>query len=226
MKKFDKFSKNLALTLLFFGAFHASATTQYSPSELTQLTHTWLESQLEPGEKAQVSPLDSRLGNKSCDRELQWKRLGSTQQSTIQLSCASPSWQLFVSSKVTQTATVVMSVKNIPAGSILSEEMLEINETEVRLNRGTLIISPASVLGARVKRSLSAGQAITQQDLCLVCKGDVVTIVGSHGTLQVHTRGVAQHDAVLGQQVAVTNQHSQKTVYGEVVAVKKVAIAL
>lgn len=77
-----------------------------------------------------------------------------------------------------------------------------------------------------MKRSLSAGQAITQQDLCLVCKGDLVTIVSSHGTLEVQTRGIAQQDAILGQQVAVTNRQTQKTVFAEVVAVKKVAIKL
>ena len=227
MKMYDNFFRRSGKLLPFLLLFSPLALAEnYSPAQLTELARQWLQTQTSSSDKIEVTPLDSRLGLKNCSQELQWKRIGNGQTSTLQLSCESPRWQLYLSAKIAQTVLAVSSRQNISAGSVIAADMLEQAETEVRLSKGALVSDPASIVGARVKRSLSAGQAITQQDLCLVCKGDLVTIVSSHGTLEVQTRGIAQQDAILGQQVAVTNRQTQKTVFAEVVAVKKVAIKL
>ncbi|WP_337880657.1 flagellar basal body P-ring formation chaperone FlgA [Rheinheimera sp.] len=227
MKMYDNFfrcpGKLLPLLLLFSAVVQGQS---YNPEQLTELSRQWLESQLQAGDKVDITALDSRLGSKDCTEPLQWKRIGSSQTVTLQLSCGAPKWQLYLSARIAQTVQAVSSRQNIAAGSVISADMLEQVETEVRLSRGSLVSDPSSIVGARVKRSLSAGQAITLQDLCLVCKGDLVTIVSTQGTLEVQTQGIAQQDAILGQQVAITNRHTQKLLLAEVIAVKKVAIKL
>ncbi|MBY0418822.1 MAG: flagellar basal body P-ring formation chaperone FlgA, partial [Pararheinheimera sp.] len=132
--------------------------------------------------------------------------------------------QLYVSARFTQQTDATLTVRNIALGSLITADMLTLGQADLRLARGSLVKNPASVIGARVKRSLSAGQVVTLQDLCLVCKGDIVTISGLNSGLEVRTVGIAQMDGILGDQIRVTNRQSNRTVVAEVVAVKKVAI--
>jgi flagella basal body P-ring formation protein FlgA len=82
------------------------------------------------------------------------------------------------------------------------------------------------VIGARTKRSLNIGQIITNADLCLVCKGDIVTIEGISDSLVVSAAGKALADGALGDNVRVQNLQSGRTIVASVSAIKKVAIKL
>lgn len=231
MKMYDKFLKyplicafNISLSCAAFSSEAAS----FSPQQLTAAAADWLKQQKEvpAGAESQISTLDSRLARKTCDQALQFSFAGPVNnQATIQIRCQSPqSWQLFVSARFTQHTEAVHSSRNIALGSLITADMLTLGQTDLRLARGSLIKNPALVLGARVKRSLSAGQVVSLQDLCLVCKGDIVTISGLNNGLEVRTVGIAQMDGILGDQIQVTNRQSNRTVVAEVVAVKKVAI--
>lgn len=231
MKMYDKFLKRpllCAFTVsVFFAAFSLQAAS-FSPAQLTAATTEWLEQQKEvpDGAQSQISTLDSRLGHKECNEPLQFSFAGPVyNQATVQIRCQSPQpWQLYVSARFTQQTDATLSVRNIALGSLITADMLTLGQADLRLARGSLVKNPASVIGARVKRSLSAGQVVTLQDLCLVCKGDIVTISGLNSGLEVRTVGIAQMDGILGDQIRVTNRQSNRTVVAEVVAVKKVAI--
>ena len=231
MKMYDKFLRYPVFCALsatvFFAAFSLQAAS-FSPQQLTAATKDWLKQQNEIPQDAQsqLSTLDSRLGTKECDQALQFSFAGPvTTQATVQIRCQSPKvWQLFVTARFSQQTEAVHSVRNITLGSLITADMLTLGQADLRLARGSLVKTPASVIGARVKRSLSAGQVVTLQDLCLVCKGDIVTISGLNSGLEVRTVGIAQMDGILGDQIRVTNRQSNRTVVAEVVAVKKVAI--
>ena len=83
---------------------------------------------------------------------------------------------------------------------------------------------PALIVGSRNKRSLSVGQIISLQDLCLVCRGDIVTIQISNSGLSVSASGVAQQDGTFGDTVTVKNQQSGRNVQTEVVGVNQVKV--
>lgn len=231
MKMYDKFLKCPLLCTftvsIFLTAFSLQAAS-FSPAQLTVATTEWLAQQKEvpEGAQSQISTLDSRLAHKECNEPLQFSFAGPVyNQATVQIRCQSPHpWQLYVSARFTQQTDATLSVRNIALGSLLTADMLTMGQADLRLARGSLVKSPASVIGARVKRSLSAGQVVTLQDLCLVCKGDIVTISGLNSGLEVRTVGIAQMDGILGDQIRVTNRQSNRTVVAEVVAVKKVAI--
>ena len=191
MKMYDKFLKSPVFCLLAATAFSAVFSLQaasFSPQQLTAATTDWLTQQAEIPEdtESQISTLDPRLANKECDQPLQFSFAGPvTNQATVHIRCQSPRpWQLFVLARFTQQTEAVHSMRNITSGSMITADMLSLGQADVRLARGSLIKNPALVLGARVKRSLSAGQVVTLQDLCLVCKGDIVTISGLNNGLK------------------------------------------
>ena len=231
MKMYDKFLKCPLLCAftasVFLAAFSLQAAS-FSPAQLTAATTEWLAQQKEvpEGTQSQISTLDSRLAHKECNEPLQFSFAGPVyNQATVQIRCQNPQpWQLYVSARFTQQTDATLSVRNIALGSLITADMLTLGQADLRLARGSLVKNPASVIGARVKRSLSAGQVVTLQDLCLVCKGDIVTISGLNNGLEVRTVGIAQMDGILGDQIQVTNRQSNRTVVAEVVAVKKVAI--
>ena len=231
MKMYDKFLKYpllYAFAASTFCTLFSLQAASFSPAQLTAATSDWLKRQKEvpDGTQSQISALDSRLPNKECDQPLQFSFAGPVNnQATIHIRCQSPQpWQLFVSARFSQQTQAVLSLRNVTLGSLITADMLTIGQADLRLVRGSLVQNPASVLGARVKRSLSAGQVVTLQDLCLVCKGDIVTISGLNNGLEVRTAGIAQMDGILGDQIRVSNRQSNRIVVAEVVAVKKVAI--
>lgn len=231
MKMYDKFSKYSLLCAFAASTFCAVFSLQaasFSPAQLTAATSDWLkqQDQVPAGTHSQISALDSRLPDKECDQPLQFSFAGPVNnQATVHIRCASPKpWQLFVSARFSEQTEAVISVRNITLGSLITADMLTMGQADLRLARGSLIKEPASVIGARVKRSLSAGQVVTLQDLCLVCKGDIVTISGLNNGLEVRTAGIAQMDGILGDQIRVSNRQSNRIVVAEVVAVKKVEI--
>lgn len=231
MKMYDKFFRTPVRCGLFAAVLSiafSAASASFSPQQLTESAQEWLEQQQQGSAQMQshISALDSRLGNKECDQALQFSFVGAvTSQATIQIRCQSPKvWQLFVTARFSQQEEAVHSLRNIALGSVITADMLTLGQADVRLARGSLIKNPGAIVGARVKRSLSIGQVVTLQDLCLVCKGDIVTISGLNNGLEVRAVGIAQMDGILGDQIQVMNRQSSRTVVAEVVAVKKVAI--
>jgi len=231
MKMYDKFLKRpvfCAFSACVFGMIFSLHAASFSPEQLTEATSEWLKQQpeLASGTESQISLLDRRLSHKSCDEPLQFSFAGPvSNQATVHIRCESPArWQQFVTVRFSQHTEAVLSLRNLTSGSIITADMLTLGKADLRLARGSLVKSMDLVIGARVKRSLGAGQIVTLQDLCLVCKGDIVTISGLNNGLEVRTVGIAQTDGILGDQIKVTNRQSGRAVTAEVVAVKKVAI--
>lgn len=202
-------------------------------ADLTGDAAKWLESQASAAAsnqlKIQVYPLDARLADKNCDQPLNYSLVGGQllRQNTVKIQCTDQSgWQLFVSAKVSQLVTAVAVTRQLATGSYLSKELLTQTETELLQSRGALISDAQLVVGARTRKALNAGQILTQNDLCLVCKGDVVTIIGVSNGLSVTTQGTALQDGTLGDDVKVQNLKSKRVLTAQITAVKRVEIKL
>lgn len=234
MKKYENFIYALAIGSLLTTSSQATAQTneqQYTAAELTTLATDWLSAELALTEGSsqdiQVTPLDTRIGTKICSEPLSFTLPAqyNPRQTTLQISCATPaSWQLFVPVRITEWLDLVVIKQNIAPGTPLTADMLEIQRRERRLVRGQIITDPAKVIGSRNKRSLSSGQVLNLQELCLVCRGDIVTIEINNNGLAVSATGVAQQDGTLGDTIAVKNQQSGRTIQTEVVAVNQVQV--
>lgn len=210
-----------------------ASATSYPMADITELSTQWLNQQLATSQdieqEVQLYPLDHRLPAKHCDAPLEFSLVAGKiqRQNTIRVLCPDePGWQLFLSAKVSQMMSTVIARRQIPAGSLIDGDMLQINRVELNQTRGRLVQDPQLIVGARVKRSLQPGQILTQHDLCLVCKGDVVTIEGISTGLSVTTQATALQDGTLGESVKVQNNQSNRVIKAEIVAVKRVAIKL
>jgi flagella basal body P-ring formation protein FlgA len=202
-------------------------------ADLTENATKWLELQASaPASdklRIQVYPLDPRLADKHCEQLLEFSLVGEQlqRQNTVKVQCPDQSgWQLFLSAKVSQLVTAVAVTRQLAAGSYLSGDMLAQTETELLRSRGPLVSEVQLVVGGRTKKALNAGHILTQNDLCLVCKGDVVTIIGVSTGLSVTTQATALQDGALGDDVKVQNLQSKRILTAQITAVKRVEIKL
>ena len=229
MKKYENLVKQTLTALSLFCASVAGAPQSYSPAELTAAAEHWLTGQLSQDGTIQtdITPLDERIGDKYCSQDLAFNlsQPATQRQNTIRIRCnAEQSWQLYVPVRIDEIIHAVVLTQNIANGSRLSADMLETAARPRRFVRGSPVANSAQVIGARAKKALAMGQILTLQDLCLVCKGDVVTISVSDSGLSVVTSGVAQSDGSLGDTISILNQQSRRTVSAQVVGVDLVSV--
>jgi flagella basal body P-ring formation protein FlgA len=234
MKKYEKFYRLLFILLFFISNLSVAQQNepqQYSPEQLTEMTGQWLTQELNIADnntiKLDVTPLDNRIGDKACLTTPEFSRPQNSNQRqiTVNISCTAPNaWQLYIPVKMTEIVAVVTVRQNIATGTVITADMLQVEDKERRFVRGNLVTEPQQIVGARSKRALSIGQLITMQDLCLVCRGDVVTIVVDNSGLSVSATGIAEEDGTLGDTIAVQNQQSGRKIQTEVVAVNQVRV--
>ncbi len=195
------------------------------------MTTDWLSAELgitaDSNIELDVTPLDNRIGDKTCLTAPGFDRSknANQRQFTVNISCTSPApWRLYLPVKITEIVAAVTVRQNIATGTVITADMLEITDKERRFVRGNLVTEPRQIIGARSKRALNIGQPVTMQDLCLVCRGDVVTILIDNSGLSVSASGIAEQDGTLGDTIAVRNQQSGRNIQTEVVAVNQVRV--
>lgn len=233
MKKYE----NLFITaLIYLTVITAAQATgndiSYTPEQLTEQARIWLQQQIPGNSQAKfqtdITPLDPRIGSKNCSQPLSMalSQAITLRQNTIVLRCEdTPGWQLYVPVRIDEIVDAVVLRQNIATGSFITADTVENTTRERRFVRGNLVTDIQAVLGARTKRSLSLGQILTFQDLCLVCKGDVVTIAIQEKGLDVSATGVALTDGTLGDVVKIRNRQSQRELRAEVVGVNRVSVS-
>ena len=231
MKKYENLVKQtLIATSLWLSLPCDSSELSYSPQQLTELAEQWLQQQL-AADKSQrqldINALDSRIGNKTCLQvpEFRLSQPAGQRQNTVVIRCNdNPGWQLYLPVRIDEIVQTLVLRQNIASDSVLTANMLESTTRQRRYIRGNLVTDARSVIGAKTKRALSMGQILTFQDLCLVCKGDVVTIAIDDKGLAVSVSGIATEDGSLGDVIPVQNRQSKRTIRAEVVGVNRVEI--
>lgn len=238
MKMYDNFFQALICRKYFTSIVLLLAcvkpmAAEYQASQLTSEAHTWLESVLiaegTTSAKITMYPVDQRLASKYCELPLEFSLVNPSiqNQNSIRVQCHDANgWQIYLSAKVSKMVMALVTNMQLTAGSIITAEAVSLQTREQNQARGIIMQDPAFVIGARTKRSLNIGQIITNADLCLVCKGDMVTIEGISDSLIVSAAGKALNDGALGDNVRVQNLQSGRTVVASVSAIKKVAIKL
>ncbi|MCJ8269208.1 MAG: flagellar basal body P-ring formation chaperone FlgA [Psychrosphaera sp.] len=126
-------------------------------------------------------PLDRRIKIKPCDDDLHLAIPGSaslSKRTAVQISCHSPkSWNLYVQVKITKMIPVVVAKHNLAPGSVITSDSVAVIMKDSTQIRGRALQQPRQLFGAKASRYITAGQAVTLRQVCLVCKGDMVTIV-------------------------------------------------
>lgn len=219
-------------SLLFLYSFSVLSHLPYAYAKtdnhqvFEEFAESFIKSQLFSHENERVSievtKIDRRITVSQCEGNMTAVLVGnkSLQRSaTVRIRCDNTdNWQIHIPVKIIRLVPVVVSNRPLSKGTLLTKNNTKIEYMNRVLLRSGYISDLAFVNRARLKRQLSSEQMISTRDICLVCKGESVTITSSVGNLTVKTDGVALSNGVLGDKINVRNTKSKRIVSGIVQA--------
>ncbi|WP_394222101.1 flagellar basal body P-ring formation chaperone FlgA [Alteromonas gracilis] len=223
------------LTLSAFSVFSISVLAAQSNHELVEAgAKQYLLSQLADNTQdtsidVDIVKIDDRINVPDCPTGFQYNASEeSLSQSyiSVRVSCKNNEWYLFTSGQVTRTKEIVVTQGAVSPGTVLTSSNLSLAKVDVRRLRHTAFTDLEALIGARMKRRATDGQAIQSNMLCFVCKGDRITITAELSGMEVKTAGIAQQDGVVGDNIKVINASSQKAVIARVASSEEVVIHL
>ena len=231
----------IGLQLLFFSGINpASASQETHPSQPTTVStppeaisqaaqdHVTELTREANGTFTVTAPnLDNRLRLPLCPESLTADIPNKSSLSgtvSVLVRCESLNWQLYVPVRVQQVLERVVAKTPLPRGTVISAADIEVEQVELRRQRGASFGNPEQLIGSKVKRPVRLGEIILASDICLVCRNDAVLIKAGNDGLSIITEGKALSDGSLGEQIRVQNNRSKKVITGVVSAVGEVTV--
>lgn len=217
------------------GCFVASYMSQaqiYTNTNLETGAEKFISQQitLNPDIKTTIKalPLDARLSERACDSPLSFSTNTTppfNRQVTVKVKCDDISgWTQFVHVRIEELHPVIVTTQAINKGELVTSESISIEFKPKHFVRASNLDTKQYLVGSRSKRVIRAGTAIGLHHVCMVCKGDNVTIYAKTRTLTIKTTGIALQDGNVGEQIRVKNQKSGKTISARVKDVESVEV--
>ena len=176
-----------------------------------------------------IARLDPRITIKPCKIPLTANipDKNSTRNVNIKISCdESKSWKIYLSAKIEITKAILIAKSTINQGDRLDNSNVELAYVAINKIRGDKLTDISIVFGAKAKRRIAQGRAISKKSICLICKGDVVTIIAKSKSFNIKTQGVAMSSGNINEQIRVRNTRSNKVITPRVKAINQVVINL
>jgi flagella basal body P-ring formation protein FlgA len=176
-----------------------------------------------------VANIDPRITIKPCQQELiaNIPENITSRNVNIKISCDdSTPWQMYLHARIEKTFAVVVATTTIEKGAMLSKDNISIQYLGTNKIRGKRFTDITSVLGSKAEKRIGKGSVINTKNVCLVCKGDSVTITAKSSNLLIKTQGIAVTSGNLNKQIKVKNTRSGKVIRTKVTAVNQVSIHL
>ena len=176
-----------------------------------------------------VSKIDPRITIKPCLSSLHANipEKHNSRNVNIKITCNdSTPWQMFIPVKINTMVPVLIATAGIGKGSSLSESNVSIVYKNQGRLRGEILNDINIIIGTKSKKTISKGSAITRRNICLVCKGESVTISAESDGFSIKTAGRALKDGNIGDQISVKNKRSGRTITGRVTAINQVVVNL
>ena len=177
----------------------------------------------------EISSIDHRVVINSCQTPLQANIPENINRRNvnIKISCAdSTPWQIYLHAKVERSFAVVVATNNIEKGVVLSKNNIGIEYLAPNKIRGEKLNNLEALLGSKAERRIAKGRTITRRNVCLICKGNVVTIEAQSNNFSIKTKGIALSSGNLHQQIKVKNSQSGRVIKAEISAINRVTINL
>ncbi|QIZ77255.1 flagellar basal body P-ring formation chaperone FlgA [Ferrimonas lipolytica] len=216
----------------------ASATIAAEPkTALTEIEQTAehyvtsLTNQPQNGEViVKAKPLDKRLKLAVCKLPLDAEgpdKPSKGRYVTVKVSCPDENgWSVYVPVQSSTYIRAVISIVDLQAESMLDSQNISVALVPASSLRGNYFTQTDELIGARLVRRSSQGQAIKRNNVCQVCKGDVVTIYARSNGFELKTSGEAIANGAVGDTIRVRNNRSQRIIDAKIIAVGKVEVQL
>lgn len=220
----------IGLSALFF-SFSASSATQEQIVAIQTAAEQFIlnnvEQPIDGTLQAESANIDSRIFATDCPVPLSASsRSTNTNASniTVLVECHQDDWRIYVPVRLTRTGPQVSITTPLSRGEIISAQDVSISMVDLQRLRRQGFSSINSVIGAKVKKNLRAGEIIEQRDICIVCRNDVVTIKAQKSGMTITTKGVALSDGSHGEQIKVKNSKSNRIIDGKVTGISEVSV--
>lgn len=218
--------------ILLLNTPKAFATT-WLHSDIEQFAQTYLEKNLVIPEEGKViikvATLDPRIAINPCQVPLQANipENHKGRNLNIKIYCDdSTPWSLYLPAKIEITLPVLIAKNAILKGTMLTNDNIEIQYIASNKIRGEKLKDKNIVLGAKAKKRIAKGRTISRKSICVVCKGDTVTITASSENFSIKTKGIALSSGNINEQIRVRNTRSNRVITSTVKAINKVVINL
>ncbi|WP_162063297.1 flagellar basal body P-ring formation chaperone FlgA [Vibrio taketomensis] len=226
----DKTIKYIGISLLLFSFSSQSATDEQIRAIQIAAENYILDNVEYPigGElTAKAANIDNRVFATNCPIPLSASS-NSTNSSasniTVLIECEPDNWQLYVPVRLTRKGPQVALISALSRGQIITAQDITMSMVDLQRLRRQGFSSINAVIGAKVKKNLRAGEIIEQNDICIVCRNDIVTIKAIKSDLTITTKGVALSDGSHGEQIKVKNSRSNRIIDGKVTDIGEITV--
>jgi len=210
-----------------------SYSTTWDKAYLETFAKEYLEEKLSPpvGGKISISiaSIDPRITIKPCQQKLTANipEKTTSRNVNVKISCAdSTPWKIYLPAKIEKTFPVIVASTTIEKGTTLSKDNISVQYLANNKIRGKKFTDITAILGSKSKKRIGKGRVINTKNVCLVCKGDSVTITAKSSSFTIKTQGIALSSGNLNKQIKVKNTHSGKIIRSKVTAINQVVIHL
>ena len=236
MKKshyYQAFVSLIAITTFIYTGITAADENNLTKQQLIKEAEQFVLSQLDPNNNKTIDvtamPIDKRVQIPTCTSTLTFSSSPealSQSNVSVKAQCSDNDWYIFMVVKATETQQVVVISSAVSPGTLLTVNNIHVvNMNKKRLRRSTFS-DINDVVGARIKRRVSAGRPVDPNNLCYVCKGDSVTISAGNPSMRVKTNGVALEDGRMGETIQVKNRRSNRKIHARVSSTGHVEIGI
>lgn len=206
----------------------ASEVTDYLQEQAQTFVLDQLDVPLDAQAEVTAGTIDERLPLNHCEEGLTISlpaKMEIRRNTTVYLKCEGDKpWDLYLPVRVSIQKPYVTVAAPVAKGDILSESMLTLAYQDQTLIRGDYLTDPSALIGVRSKRELKPGQPIRLTQVCVVCKGDQVTLSAENSSMQIKTMARALQDGSFGDMIRLVNIRSGRAVQGQVSAVGSVVV--
>ena len=203
-----------AVLILFLSSFYVneSCATVSEADFLSNVAKQYMLAQFqeEKGKRYEVS-----VGRVDAKKDYGGKCPGFlTARHVVVINCARKDHPFTVNVPVNVTVLreVTVAKDNIPRGSVISEDLIDTVFIPETANTAATITDIRSIVGAKARKDIKAGEQLKKSDFCIVAKGDPVYIEATNGALTIKTTGIAMQEGRLNENIQVKNSKSKKII--------------
>lgn len=230
---YQALARLFAITSCIYTGITAAEENNLTKQQLISQAEQFVLDQLDPDNNKTIDvvamPIDERVDIPMCISALKFSSSPealSQSNVMVKAQCHENDWYLFMVVKATETQPVVVLSSAVSPGTLLTTSNLKVVNMNKKRLRSSTFADIKDVLGARIKRRVTAGRPVNPNNLCFVCKGDSVTISAGTANMKVKTSGVALEDGRMGETIQVKNRRSNKKIYARVASTGHVEIGI
>lgn len=168
---------------------------------------------------AEIGAIDPRLRLPSCPALEVALPAASGAAIAAKVDCPAPNWTIYVPVRLHAWAEAVVAAANLAPETKLTPDLLTRGRTDLFAASGGVVTDPARVEGKILRVGVTAGSPILASYVAMpiaVHRGQAVLLTVSDGAMTIRNSLLALEDGRVGDNIALKNPQSQKTIHATV----------